>query len=252
MKDCIISIKNDTDFTPEVTAVHLNGCHWLDHQSIVPPAPIANHGTIAGWVEGEPTYEIRLTVRCYFYSENVSATIRVFSDHVEIRSDHSDHLLFGGTWVEREGVFMVFLELETFAKRITDHAEAFQLAGGGEDFLVVRAGTVSSFIKKVDQEGGRAHQVSVNRSLVAESRITDALLRELTQSPVFQGVPKIAVGWQKKIEQKGGMIRKDALHDNMYHCLLDNLESEYIGGLFQELSNPNYLEVAPAYEKAKK
>ena len=241
MKGCVISVLNKTDFTPEITSAILANCAWVNHFEINPPKPIANHQRVVGWVEGMPDYSITLRIHYYLYNEAVSARINVNADNtVDIICTHSEHLLINAFWVIEEGNFMVFLELETWDQQAARHPEAFQALGGNEDHLIVRAGDVTKLIAAIEKEGGKAHQISVNRSLKPVKKITDQLLDQLTKSEIFHKQKEIAVGWQNKIEQKAGLVRIDALPDNKYHALLDNLEAKFVSGLFQNYPNPNY------------
>ncbi len=241
MKGCVISVLNKTDFTPEITTAILTNCAWLNYFAINPPQPIASHQRVVGWVEGMPNYSVTLSVRYYFYDETVSARINVNADNtVDIICTHSEHLLVNAFWVIEEGDFMVFLEIETWEQHAARHPEAFQALGGNQDHLIVRAGDVGKLVQKIKDDGGRADHISVNRSLKPVKEISAELLDHLTKSKIFKGFKEISVGWQKKIEQKGGIIRENALPDNKYHALLDTLEAKFVGGLFQNFDNPNY------------
>ncbi len=242
MKSCIISIKNDTDLTPEITQINLDDCCWVNSQEIDVPKAIANHSTVVGMVEGTPEYQIQMVVRSYLYSENIEINLTVKQDNVEAVIDQNNHFFCSAKTVEQEGIFLVLLELETYAKIYNTHQEAINLlGGGGDDYLIVRAGSVTNLIDVINNDGGTANNISVNRSLKAYSRSKlSTLLTQLSQSDAFKSRKQICYAWEKNIIKKQGTIRQDKLKDNKYHALLDNLKAKNVGGLFVNVANPNY------------
>jgi len=240
MKNCIISILNNTDFTPEIIQANLTNCNWVYTQSIVPPKAIASHHRVVGMVEGNPVYKIQLEIRFYLYSENIQVELTVHNDSIEAWITHSDHILCNFQYVEQEDDFLVFLELDTFVNKASMHPEAMVTGKNKGDHLVVRAGTARALIDIVEQQpDGKADNISVNLSKEC-NKITPAILAKLTKSEAFRNRKEVTVAWQKKIEQKQGLIRDNPLKGNKYHALLENLSYKDIGGLFVNYPNPNY------------
>jgi hypothetical protein len=235
---CTISIKNSTDSTPEIIMANLTGCHWLPHFSLAPPKPISPSGRVVGMVEGGVNYQIKLSTRFYRYQESVDTTIIVKDGKVELSSKHTDHILNSATFSREGNEVIVYIEYATWDSSVPGHP--IPMPAGRRGKVIVRAGTVSSLIIKIEEDGGRAHGISVNESLQDYSDLL-AALKELTGTGgVFKSSKYVAIGWKQDIEYKRGTFRSDPLKDNKYHALLDNLEAKQVGGVFQQMNNPNY------------
>lgn len=59
----IISINNDTTYTPEVRDIVVQGADWLPTQELTDRQPIANGRTVVGWLSGAGDFKGSLTVR---------------------------------------------------------------------------------------------------------------------------------------------------------------------------------------------
>lgn len=235
---CTISIYNSTDSTPEIIMANLTGCHWLPHFSLAPPVPIRSFGQVVGLVEGAFDYQIKLSTRFYLYQESADTTIKVKDGNVEIISGHTDHILNNAGFSREDGEIIVHIKYETWDSSVA--VNSLPSPKGRRGKVIVRAGTVSSLITKIEDEGGRAHGISVNESLEEYSDLHAPLQKLTGTGGVFKSSKYVAVGWKKDIENKRGTFRSDPLKDNKYHALLDNLESKQVGGVFQQLLNPNY------------
>jgi len=64
--DLIVSIKNDTDYTPYLSDVRLTGATWVPTQVLRPDQPIPNHGQVAGMLSGDVGFTGSITVHFSF------------------------------------------------------------------------------------------------------------------------------------------------------------------------------------------
>ena len=235
---CTISINNSTDSTPEIIMANLTGCRWLPHFSLAPPKPISPSGRVVGMVEGGFNYQIKLSTRFYLYQESVDTTIIVKDGKVDLISKHTDHILNSATFSREGDEIIVYIIYETWDSSVAGHSISLPMGRRGK--VIVRAGTVSSLITKIEEDGGRAHGISVNESLEDYSDLHAPLQKLTGTGGVFKSSKYVAVGWKKDIENERGTFRSDPLKDNKYHALLDNLEAKQVGGVFQQMNNPNY------------
>lgn len=235
---CIILINNSTSSTPEIISAGLTGSRWLPGFSLVPPVPIRPYGQKVGWVEGDHNYQIKLSTRFYLYDEDVDTTITITGDTVKIDSSHTNNIINIATHRQEDGEIVVDIRYETWDSMIA--SQPITPLKGGRGKVIIRAGTVSSLIKKIKNEGGRAHGISVNESTDEYTNLDDFLQKGTNTGKTFKTSKYVGIGWKNNIEKKRGKFRKDPLPDNKFHSLMDNLEAKKVGGVFQQMLNPHY------------
>lgn len=60
--DLIVSITNDTTYTPELKNIQLTGCDWVFSQKLTDDQPIAGRKQVVGMVSGRIPFSGSLTV----------------------------------------------------------------------------------------------------------------------------------------------------------------------------------------------
>jgi hypothetical protein len=77
--DLIVSIKNDTDYTPYLSNVQLAGANWLPTQTLSLNQPIPNHGQVAGMLSGAVGFQGSITVHFSFVGRGPGGADVVFT-----------------------------------------------------------------------------------------------------------------------------------------------------------------------------
>lgn len=242
MTSAIIVIQNESGQKVTVDSFQIFNSQWVPNEAISAHEQILPYHKITGLLKGNPPYEGKVTLNIGGnYPNQIIVRLIINQDTAEIWSHNSENYLCRHSWHKKQHLIIITLDIIPLAKIQAAALENPTALDIGSDYLVVRAGTIQKFIETVKNEGGRAHQISVNQSInpIKKSGLENEINR-LSKSQIFKNQKKLVYGWRNKIIQKGGMIRKDALPSNPDHALLDNLEASYIGQLFQEGNNPNY------------